>query len=57
MTTSVVLSDIGDVSVRDYKKVGTKAAVSYTAVSSEAYIELPLQNYWDTGRRMSRDSL
>ena len=31
--------------VRDYKKVGTKAAVSYTAVSSEAYIELPLQNY------------
>ena len=45
LTTSVVLSDIGDVSVRDYKKVGTKAAVSYTAVSSEAYIELPLQNY------------
>lgn len=45
LTTSVVLSDIGDVSVRDYKKEGTKAAVSYTAVSSEAYIELPLQNY------------
>ena len=45
LTTSVVLSDIGDVSVRDYKKEGTKAAVSYTAVSAEAYIELPLQNY------------
>ena len=45
LTTSVVLSDIGDVSVRDFQKKGTKAAVSYTAVSSEAYIELPLQNY------------
>jgi hypothetical protein len=45
LTTSVVLSDIGDVSVHDFKKEGTKAAVSYTAVSSEAYIELPLQNY------------
>lgn len=45
LTTSVVLSDIGDVSVRDFKKEGTKAAVSYTAVSPEAYIELPLQNY------------
>ena len=45
LTTSVVLSDIGDVSVRDYKKEGTKAAVSYTAFSSEAYIELPLQSY------------
>lgn len=45
LTTSVVLSDIGDVSVRDYKKEGTKAAVSYTARSDDAYIELPVQNY------------
>lgn len=45
LTTTVVLSDIGDVSVRNYRKEGTKAAVSYTAVSPTAYIELPLQNY------------
>lgn len=42
---SVVVSDIGSVSVHDYKKEGTKAAVAYTATSDRAYIELPLQNY------------
>ncbi len=45
LTTSVVPSDTISVSVRDFKKEGTKAAVSYTANSSTAYIELPLQNY------------
>lgn len=45
LTRSVVMSDMGSVSVRDFKKEGTKAAVSYTASSSEAFIELPLQNY------------
>lgn len=45
MLRSVVVSDIGSVSVHDYQKEGTKAAVSYTSVSSDAYIELPLQNY------------
>lgn len=45
LTRSVMVSDIGSVSVRDYKKEGTKAAVSYTATSDKAYIELPLQNY------------
>lgn len=42
---SVIVSDIGSVSVYDYKKEGTKAAVSYTATSDRAYIELPVQNY------------
>lgn len=36
---SVVVSDISSVSVHDYRKEGTKAAVSYTATSSKAYIE------------------
>lgn len=45
LTRSVIISDIGSVSVHDYKKEGTKAAVSYTAISDKAYIELPLQNY------------
>ncbi len=45
MLRSVIVSDIGSVSVHDYKKEGTKAAVSYTSVSPDAYIELPLQNY------------
>lgn len=45
LTTSVVISDIGSVSVRDYKKEGTKAAVSYTAYSSGEYLELPMQSY------------
>jgi len=45
LTKSVVISDIGSVSVYDYKKEGTKAEVSYTATVDRAYIELPLQNY------------
>lgn len=45
LTSSMVISDIASVSVRDYKKEGTKAAVSYTAQSDDAYIELPVQNY------------
>lgn len=45
LTSSVVISDIASVSVRDYKKEGTKAAVSYIAQSDDAYIELPVQNY------------
>lgn len=45
LTTSVVISDLGTVSVQDYKKKGTKAAVSYTASDSAAYIELPIQSY------------
>lgn len=45
LTRSVILSDLGSVSIHDYQKEGTKAAVSYTAISDKAYIELPLQNY------------
>lgn len=45
LTTSVVISDFGAVSVQDYKKKGTKAAVSYKASDSAAYIELPIQSY------------
>lgn len=45
LTTGVVISDFGAVSVWDYKKKGTKAAVSYTASDSSAYIELPVQSY------------
>lgn len=45
LTTSVVISDFAAVSVQDYKKKGTKAAVSYTASDSTAYIELPIQSY------------
>lgn len=45
LTTDVVISDLGDVSVRDFRKEGTKASVSYTAFSSGTYIELPIQNY------------
>lgn len=45
LTTSVVISNLGDVSVRNYRKEGTRASVSYTALSSGTYIELPIQNY------------
>ncbi|MBD5509461.1 MAG: hypothetical protein HDR05_15830 [Lachnospiraceae bacterium] len=45
LTTSVVISDIASVVVRDYQKKGTKAAVSYVSDSDTAYLELPMQNY------------
>lgn len=45
LTGSVVISDISSVSVHDFRKEGTKAAVSYIARSNDAYIELPVQNY------------
>ena len=45
LTTSVVISDIASVAVRDYQKKGTKAAVSYVSDSDTAYLELPIQNY------------
>ena len=45
LTTSVVISDIVSVVVRDYQKKGTKAAVSYVSDSDSAYLELPIQNY------------
>lgn len=45
LTTSVLVSDIGAVSVLDFQKKGTKAAVSYKADDPTAYIELPMQSY------------
>lgn len=45
LTRSVLISDINDISIHDYKKEGTKAFVSYTAISDKAYLELPMQNY------------
>lgn len=45
LTTSVIISDIGSASIHDYQKKGTKAAVSYTAYSDAAYLELPVQSY------------
>ncbi|MCI8322329.1 MAG: hypothetical protein HFI54_01515 [Lachnospiraceae bacterium] len=45
LTGSVVISDISSVSVYDFRKEGSKAAVSYIARSDDAYIELPVQNY------------
>lgn len=45
LTTSVVISDFTAITVNDYKKKGTKAAVSYTANDSAAYLELPIQSY------------
>ena len=45
LVTSVVVSDMNHVTVRDYQKKGTKAAVAYTADSSECYIELPILSY------------
>lgn len=45
LTTSVVVSDMNYVTVRDYQKKGTKAAVAYTATASNCYIELPILSY------------
>lgn len=45
LTSSVVTSDANHVTVRDYQKKGTKAAVIYTATEEGNYIELPIQNY------------
>lgn len=45
LTTSVVISDLNKIVVQDFRKKGTKAAISYTATDSDAYIELPIQSY------------
>lgn len=45
LTTSVVTSDSDNVSVRDYRKNGTRAEAVYTASANDNYIELPIQNY------------
>lgn len=45
VTTSVITSDLNTISVRQYRKNGTKAVVAYTATQEGGYIELPIQNY------------
>ena len=45
LTSSVVTSDINNVSILDYQKKGTKATAVYTASGEGNYIELPIQNY------------
>lgn len=45
LMTSVIASDLNAITVRQYQKKGTKAAVVYTATQEGGYIELPIQNY------------
>lgn len=45
LTNSAISSDLNTISVYDYQKKGTKAAVSYRAVTDYGYIELPMLNY------------
>ena len=45
LTASVIMSDADRMSVRDYRKKGTKASVVYTAAGEGCYLELPIQNY------------
>ncbi len=45
LTASVIMSDADRMSVRDYRKKGTKASVAYTADGESCYLELPIQNY------------
>ena len=45
LTSSVVTSDVNNMSVRDFQKKGTKAVAAYTASEEGNYIELPIQNY------------
>lgn len=45
LITSVVVSDMNNVTVRDYQKKGTKAAVAYTATVPDCYVELPILSY------------
>lgn len=45
LVTDVIVSDPYGVTVHNYEKKGTKAAVAYNAVEDDCYIELPIQNY------------
>ena len=45
LTNSVVISDLNAISIRQYQKKGTRAAVAYTATEEGGYIELPIQDY------------
>lgn len=45
MVANVVTSDLDSVTVHNYEKKGTKAAVTYTATEDDCYLELPIQGY------------
>lgn len=54
LVTDVIISDPYGVTIHNYAKKGTKAAVAYTATGQDCYIELPIQNY--LGYRASDES-
>lgn len=45
LTSSVITSDMNSITIHDYQKKGTKAAVSYSATTDNGYIELPVLSY------------
>lgn len=45
LTSSVITSDMNSITIYDYQKKGTKAAVSYSATTDNGYIELPVLSY------------
>lgn len=45
LVSNVVTSDLYSVTIRNYEKKGTKAALTYTATEEGAFIELPIQGY------------
>lgn len=45
LTSSVISSDMNNITVYDYQKKGTKAVISYSATSDRGYIELPMLSY------------
>ena len=45
LTSSVITSDMNSITIYDYQKKGTKAAVSYSATTDNGYIELPMLSY------------
>lgn len=45
LVSNVVASDLYNMTIRNYEKKGTKAAVTYTATEEGCFIELPIQGY------------
>lgn len=45
LVSNVVSSDLYSVTIRNYERKGTKAALTYTATEEGCFIELPIQGY------------
>lgn len=45
LTSSVIASDMNNITIYDYQKKGTKAVISYSATTDRGYIELPMLSY------------